>query len=234
MAAAEHNNPTVRAQTACGVLAGPLFVGAFTAIGAKRAGYDWRAHAVSSLACGHEGWLQRANFVLTGVLYSCAARGIGRCPRQSTGPRVIPALLGAAGAGLIGSGVFVTDPVGGYPPAVPGENGPGEGAAAAGAAPSLEGSLHNLCAIPIFAGIPVAGLVSAFAAARRKDYGWACYSAASSLSMAGSFVLFGAAFGGRMPRLLGKGGIFQRMSVAAGFGWLSALSLRCLSSTRRT
>lgn len=228
---AECDNPTVRAQTACGVLAGPLFVAAFAAIGAKRAGYDWRAHAVSSLACGREGWLQRANFVLTGVLYSSAARGIGRCPRQSTGSRLIPALLGAAGAGLVGSGVFVTDPVGGFPPAVPGENRSNE-EAVAGVAPSLEGSLHNLCAIPIFAGIPVAGLASALAAARRKDYGWACYSAASSLVMVGSFVLFGAAFGGRVPRLLGKGGIFQRMSVAAGFGWLSALSLRCLSSTR--
>ncbi len=232
MAAAEHNNPGVRAQTACGVLAGPLFVGAFTAIGAKRAGYDWRAHAVSSLACGREGWLQRANFVLTGVLYSCAARGIARCPRQSTGPRLIPALLGAAGAGLIGSGVFVTDPVGGFPPAAPGENRSGQGTEA-GASPSLESRVHNLCAIPIFAGIPVAGLASALAAARRKDYGWACYSAASSLSMVSSFLLFGAAFSDRVPRLLGKGGIFQRMSIAAGFGWLSALSLRCLSSAPR-
>jgi hypothetical protein len=232
VAAVKHNSPGARAQTACGVLAGPLFVGAFTAIGAKRAGYDWRAHAVSSLACGREGWLQRANFVLTGVLYSCAARGIARCPRQSTGPRLIPALLGAAGAGLIGSGIFVTDPAGGFPPAAPGENGSSQGTDAA-AWPSFEGSLHNLCAIPVFAGIPVAGLASALAAARRKDYGWACYSAVSSLSMAGNFLLFGAAFGERVPRLLRKGGIFQRMSIAAGFGWLSALSLRCLSSAPR-
>jgi hypothetical protein len=187
---------------------------------------------VSSLACGREGWLQRANFVLTGVLYSCAARGIARCPRQSTGPRLIPALLGAAGAGLVGSGIFVTDPVGGFPPAAPGENESGQGTGAA-ASPSPEGSLHNLCAIPIFAGIPVAGLASALAAARRKDYGWACYSAVSSLSMAGNFLLFGAAFGERVPRLLRKGGIFQRMSIAAGVGWLSALSLRCLSSAPR-
>ncbi len=107
--------------------------------------------------------------------------------------------------------------------------------AACGRAGSWGGGhgLHNLCAIPIFAGIPVAGLASALAAARRKDYGWACYSAVSSLSMAGNFLLFGAAFGERVPRLLRKGGIFQRMSIAAGFGWLSALSLRCLSSAPR-
>jgi hypothetical protein len=40
--------------------------------------------------------------------------------------------------------------------------------------------------------------------------------------------LFGAAFGGA-PRLAGPGGVFQRISVTAGFGWLSALSLRTLT-----
>jgi hypothetical protein len=45
-------------ELACGVVAGPLFVSSFTAIGARRAGYDWRRHAVSSLADGRAGWLQ--------------------------------------------------------------------------------------------------------------------------------------------------------------------------------
>jgi hypothetical protein len=92
--------------------------------------------------------------------------------------------------------------------------------------------LHNLCAIPVFGGIPVAGLASAVAAARRSDYRWVCYSAGSSLAMVGSFVLFGRAFGG-VPRFADKGGIFQRISIALGFGWLAALSLRAWSSLRR-
>jgi hypothetical protein len=45
------------------------FVSGFTAIGARRAGYDWRRHAVSSLAEGRGGWLQRADFALTWLLY---------------------------------------------------------------------------------------------------------------------------------------------------------------------
>jgi hypothetical protein len=49
--------------------------------------------------------------------------------------------------------------------------------------------------------------------------------------MAGSFMLFGAAFGGK-KNLAGTGGIYQRMSIAIGFGWLSALSLRTLRSLR--
>jgi hypothetical protein len=50
----------VRAETACSAVAGPVFVSAFTLIGARRAGYDWRRHAVSSLADGREGCAQRA------------------------------------------------------------------------------------------------------------------------------------------------------------------------------
>jgi hypothetical protein len=41
--------------------------------------------------------------------------------------------------------------------------------------------------------------------------------------MTAAFALFGGA-----PRLAGHGGVFQRISVATGFGWLSALSLRAL------
>jgi hypothetical protein len=88
--------------------------------------------------------------------------------------------------------------------------------------------MHNLCGIPVFAGIPIAGLASAAAAVRSRDYRWACYSAGSSAVMAGSFLLVGAAIRGQ-SRLSGKSGIFQRISIATGLGWLSSLSLRVLS-----
>ena len=218
-------------QVICGVLAGPLFVAALSAIGARRRGYSWRTHTVSSLALGRQGWLQRANFIVAGVLYSCAARGLYRCDRRRVGPRAVPALVAAAGIGLIGSGVFVTDPMGGFPPVADGEEGSND-AALVEPEPTREGKLHNVCAIPIFAGIPLAGLASAVVAARRRDYRWASYSTTSSLMMVGSFVLMGQAFGG-VPRFVDKGGIFQRISIASGLGWLSALSLRALFSLRR-
>lgn len=47
--------------------------------------------------------------------------------------------------------------------------------------------------------------------------------------MIASFLLFASASGGR-SRLGGKAGIFQRVSIAAGFGWLSALSLYACSA----
>src|ERR1017187_6442836 len=113
MPRAELRSPSVRIRIALGAMAGPLFVSAFTAIGARRAGYDWRRHAVSSLANGRPGWPQRTNFILTGSLYLVAASGLARCPRRIVGSLVVPVLVAAAGAGLIGSGAFVTDPVGG-------------------------------------------------------------------------------------------------------------------------
>jgi hypothetical protein len=88
--------------------------------------------------------------------------------------------------GLIGSGVFVTDPMGGFPPGPPSGDGSG-GSNLAEATPTRAGKMHNACAIPIFAGIPLAGLASAVAAARSGHYCWACYSAASSTVMVSSF-----------------------------------------------
>ncbi len=228
MAIAKPKRSKLRAQDGCGVLAGPLFVVAFTAIGARRLGYDWHRHTVSSLGDGDRGWQQRANFISTGVLYCCAARGLSRYSRRAVYPGAVPALVAAAGVGLIGSGVFVTDSLGGFPPVESGEDGSND-AAAVDTTPTREGTLHNVCAVPVFTGIPVAGLASAVVAARRSDWGWATYSAGSSLLMVSSFVLMGRGFGG-VPRFAGKGGLFQRISIASGFGWLTALSLRALSS----
>jgi len=216
---------------AAGAVAGPLFVAAFTLLGKARAGYDWRRHVVSSLSCGRQGWLQRANFIVAGMLYCVAARGLGQAPRRAVGP-LVPVLVGAAGAGLVGSGLFVTDPVGGFPPSAAAAHEGFGGAAGAVPVPTREGMLHNLSAIPIFAGIPAAGLVAAASAARARDYRWACYSAGSSVAMVGSFVLFGAAFSGKR-NLEGRAGIFQRLSVVSGFGWVTALFLRALRALRQ-
>ena len=215
----------VRAKTACGIIAGPAFVSAFTAIGATRAGYDWRRHAVSSLADGREGWKQRVNFMVAGTLYCIAATGLAQSPRKTVGPSVVPAIILAAGVGLIGSGIFVTDPVAGFPPSgqAPDDVSPPRTQTPAG-------KLHNLCAIPIFAGIPIAALVCAGSAARRRDYRWATYCAGTAIGMTRTFMLFGTAFGGA-PRLAGRAGVFQRLSIATGFGWLSALSLRALRAS---
>jgi Protein of unknown function (DUF998) len=226
MSAGQSKALAVATEIACGVVAAPFFVSSFTAIEARRAGYDWRRHAVSSLARGRRGWSQRANFALTGALYCIAAHGLARSPKRTVGPRVVPALIFGVGGGLVGSGLFVTDPVAGFTPSPREHDDPDR---TRSIARTRRGRLHNLCAIPIFAGIPVAALICATSAARRREYRWASYSANSAIAMASAFVLCGAAFGGA-SRLAGQGGVFQRISITAGFGWLSVLSLRTLSA----
>ena len=140
----------------------------------------------------------------------------------------MPALIAGVGIGLIGSGLFVTDYVGdrrserpdvknrGRPmPPQPGQPVQGTCITSAGS--------RSLRASP-----SLAWLASAATAVRSRDYRWACYSAGSSTVMAGSFLFFGAAIRGR-SRLRGKSGVFQRISIATGLGWLSSLSLRGLS-----
>jgi hypothetical protein len=193
----------------------------FTALGRRRAGYDWRGNAVSALAIGPEGWRQRLNFVAAGGLYCVAGRGLARRSRSAVGPSVVPALVTGAGAGLIGSGLFVTDPVAGFRP---------RDGARPTPEPTLHGQLHNLCAIPVFLGIPAAALLSSASAAHRREHGWAVYSLGSAAAMAGATALFGTAFAGS-PRLRGRGGLFQRLSIVAGLQWMSALCTRSLTYT---
>lgn len=197
---------------ACGAIAGPVFLTVFGIAGHKRAGYDARRHPVSSLALGPGGLVQRTNFILTGSLYLAGSVGLARAGTSRSLSQPGPIMIGAAGIGLIGSGMFNTDPVSGYPPETPPQPTP----------PTHTGVLHNLCAIPIFAGIPAAALLSAGSAIRTGYTAWAIYSCATAAVMAGTAALFGQAFA-QKPSLVASGGILQRISITCGFLWLTAL-----------
>ena len=111
----------VKAKTllACGVISGPLFVAAFLVEGATRADYDPLRHPVSSLALGDGGWTQSINFIVTGLLTLAFAAGLRRAFRPPEGSTWGPLLVGVWAVGLLGAGIFVTDPVSGYPPGFP-------------------------------------------------------------------------------------------------------------------
>ena len=104
---------------ACGVIGGPLFVATFLVEGATRAGYDPLRHPVSSLALGDSGWTQTANFIVTGLLTLAFAAGLRLALRPPEGSTWGPLLIGVWAVGLLGAGIFVTDPVSGYPPGRP-------------------------------------------------------------------------------------------------------------------
>jgi len=201
----------------CGVVAGPLFVATFLVEGARRPGYDPRRHPVSSLALGPGGWVQAANFTITGVLYLALAAGLVRTSDPAAGTSAGPALIGAAAVGLLGAGAFTTDPVSGYPPGTPD----------APARHSTRGALHDLLSVPTFIGLPAAALSYARAFRQSGDRGWAAYSAGSALVMLTGFGLASAAFS-QAPSLVNRGGLFQRACVTTGFAWLTALAMRRL------
>lgn len=163
--------------------------------------------------------MQRANFVVAGSLYLAGSIGLARAGRSRFLARPTPAMVAATGAGLIGSGAFGTDPVSGYPPGTPGQHIP----------PSRTGMLHTLFAIPIFAGIPAAALLSAGASMRAGDTAWAAYSAGTAVVTPAAAALAGEAFA-QKPSMVGSGGLLQRISILSGLAWLTALHIAAVAN----
>lgn len=62
----------------CSFAAGPVYMGVSLVQAFTRPGFDITRHALSALANGKLGWLQIANFVLTGLLITAGAVGIRR------------------------------------------------------------------------------------------------------------------------------------------------------------
>jgi hypothetical protein len=213
----------IRGLLYCGLAAGPVFVTVFLIEGADREGYRPSRHPVSSLALGPRGWVQAANFAVTGTLFLAGAAGLWRAGDRTVSARMEQALIGAAGAGLIGAAVFATDPVCGYPPGTPD----------ALTQPSRTGVIHNLAAVPVFLGLPAAAFTCSWQSVRTGHRGFGLYCAATATTMLAMMALAGAGFN-QSPRLVNLAGLFQRASIVTGFGWLTALSGRALARTPAT
>jgi hypothetical protein len=194
----------------CGAIASPLFVAAFLIEGATRAYYDPLRHPVSSLAFGDSGWTQRANFLVTGLLMLAFAIGLRRALRPLAGSTWGPLLVGACAIGLLGAGIFVADPMNGYPPGTPDKR----------LDYSTHGVLHDLSSTLVFLGLPVACFVFSR---------WLIYSAVTAVVFLGAFILSSAGFG-QAEGLVDLAGLFQRVTLIVGFGWLTLLAVRFLRS----
>jgi len=110
---------TTRALLTGGLIAGPLFILASLAQILTREGFDLKRHAISMLTLGDLGWIQSANFELTGLLVIACAVGL-RCALQSgRGALWGPLLFVGYGLGLVVAGIFRPDPGLGFPPGAP-------------------------------------------------------------------------------------------------------------------
>lgn len=160
---------------------------------------------------------------MAGALFLAGAAGLARAGGPAASSQATPALIGSAGAGLIGSAVFTTDPVSGYPPGTPD----------ALTQPSRTGTAHNLAAVPVFFGLPAAALACGWRSWRAGQRSFGLYSAGTAVIMLTTMGLAGAGFS-QSPRFVNLGGLFQRASIIAGFAWLTALSAQTLRRTPTT
>ncbi|TMC11983.1 MAG: DUF998 domain-containing protein [Chloroflexi bacterium] len=207
---------TERALLVCGAVAGPLFTLAWIVESATRADYNPLRHPVSTLELGDPGWTQVANFLVAGVLGVAFAVGLWRALRPLGGSTWGPLLVGAFAIGLIGAGLFATDPVSGYPPGTPDLRGY-----------STHGALHDLFSVFTFAGLPAACFVFARRFAGWHERGWSIYSVATGVVFSIAFVLASMGFS-QVPGLVAFGGLFQRLTITTGWTWLTLLAVSLL------
>jgi hypothetical membrane protein len=158
---------------ACGVLAGPLFLAILMIQAFMRDGFDLSRHPISLLSLGDLGWIQIANFVVTGALIVACATGMRRVLGLGRSGTWAPRLVGAFGVGLILAGVFTTDAGAGFPPGAP---------AGAPEQISWHGILHEVGFGLAFLGMIVGCLVFArrFAALKRRGWVGACVATAAA------------------------------------------------------
>ena len=69
-----------------GIIAGPLYVAVSVTQALVRPGFDPTRHAWSLLANGDWGWIQIANFIVTGLMTVAFAVGLRRCLAPRPGP----------------------------------------------------------------------------------------------------------------------------------------------------
>jgi hypothetical protein len=190
----------------CGVWAGPFYLTVGLIQAKVREGFDLARHPLSVLANGPGGWVQTANFVLTGLMVLAAAIGFRRALGSKS--RAMPWFLGAYGLAMLVASIFPTDPVDGFPPGTP--KGPPTSISTTGLVHLIAGALgFTFLAISCFFAAPVMRC--------RNLPSLALLSLLTGLCVALGF------FGG-IVLPMGVLGIW--FAVVVGWAWLALMSVR--------
>jgi hypothetical protein len=199
-----------------GVLAGPFYVVVGLAQALTRNGFDLTRHDLSLLANGPLGWIQIANLVLAGLMTIAATVGIRRALRGRRGGAWGPALVGGYGVGLVAAGVFVADPMNGFPVGTP------DGSAATA---TLHGTLHFICGGAGFLCLIATTFVLAQHFARDGRTGWSWYSRLTGIAFFAGFA--GIASGSSSPAIV----LGFWAAVILAWTWLATLSVHLYRAT---
>jgi hypothetical protein len=198
-------DPMTRRLLACGAVGGPLFLAVILVEGARRPGYSALRDAGSALAIGRDGWVQITNFIVCGLLMLAFAVGLRRALRPGLGSVTAPVLAGLYALGLIAAGVSVTDLGPGLPPGRPTVQ------------HTWHGTAHNVASAVVFLALPALCFMLAVRFGLRPGQRlWAAYSVATGVAVLALIQGLGVE---------GYGGLYQRLTIAVGWGWLAALAL---------
>ncbi len=193
-----------------GLVAGPFYVLVVLGQGLLRPGFDLVRDDASLLSNGAWGWIQVANFIVTGAMVLACSAGVWRALTDGRGIRWAPVLLGIYGVGLMGAGIFVADPMNGFPPGT---------AAGRPVVLTTHGILHIVSAAVGFLGLVAFCFVMArrfFADGRR---GRAAWSIATGVLFLAAF--FGLASGSSSPVVV----VFFWVALVAAWAWLAGTSM---------
>lgn len=190
-----------------GVLVGPFYLAVGLLQALLRDGFDLKRHALSHLANGPGGWVQTANFVLSGLMVIAAAVGFARVLRPQS--RAVSWTLGGFGASMLVAAVFPADPVDGFPVGTP-EGNP--------TSISTTGLVHFAAGALGFTLLAVSCFIAAWSMSRRNATSLARLSLLCGLAVVVGF------FGGFVGLPLGILGIW--FAVVVGWAWLAFMSLR--------
>jgi hypothetical membrane protein len=204
-------DPGTRRLLLSGATAGPLYVGAGLVEALTRNGFDPAHQDLSLLSNGRWGWIHITVLVVTGLLVLLGSLGIRRAlAGRATAAKWGPRLLAVYGAGLSAAGLFVADPMSGFPPGTP---------AGRPAHVSWHGNLHFLSGAVAFLALIAACVLFAQRYAQQRQRRWSRFSLLTA-------VLFSVALAGIVtgssaaPVVIGF-----TVAVVAAFTWLTTLSL---------
>jgi len=199
-----------------GPLAGAVYLTSGVAQGLTRDGFDFSRHSLSLLANGPLGWIHISTLVATGLMTVAAAVGVRRGLRGGRAASWGGGLLAGYGVALVLGGIFVADPMDGFPAGTP-DGAPVE--------TTLSGLLHLAAGSLGFACLVGATAVLARRFARAGQRRWARVSAVAGVVVLGGFV--GVASGSTSA--LAVGGLW--LGVVTGWAWIAAV---CVHLYRRT
>lgn len=202
----------IKAGLLLGSFGGPVFVVLVLVQMATVPWFDITRYPLSVLSIGETGYLQKAAFLIAGVLTVVGALALRSAIRGTPAGRFGPILIGAFGLGLTLSGLFDVDAADGAPagvtPVPPAEY-------------TWHMYAHNLSSMLAFICLSIACFVFVRRFARLRAVGWAV---ASVFVGAATFVLF----------FLPVGAPSLRLAIATlfMFAWTTALLLSVRAATR--